>query len=74
MTMNQHAPPGVQGILDEATCIRKVDKDVVVFRVLHGYNQVVRTFKRKVRANGHEVRNAKLSSEVDGLGGGETAR
>jgi hypothetical protein len=51
-----------------------MDKDIVVFRVLHGDNKVVRTFQRKVRANGHEVRNAKLSSEVDGLGGGETAR
>lgn len=51
-----------------------MDKDVVIFRVLHGYDQVVRTFRRKVLAHRHEVRNAKLSAEVDGLGSGETAR
>jgi hypothetical protein len=71
--MDQHAAPAIQGILDEATCIRKVDKDVVIFRVLHGYDQVVRTFRRKVLAHGHEVRDAKLSAEVDGLGGGEVS-
>jgi hypothetical protein len=46
-----------------------MDKDVVIFRVLHGYNQVVRTFRRKVLAHRQEVRNAKLSAEVDRLGG-----
>jgi hypothetical protein len=49
-----------------------VDKDVVVFGVLHGYNQVVRTFRRKVLAHRQEVRDAKLSAEVDGLGGSKT--
>jgi hypothetical protein len=73
MTMDQYATPALQGILDEATRIRKVDKDVFIFRVLHGYNQVVRTFQRKVRAHGYEVSNAKLSAEVDGLRGGKTA-
>jgi hypothetical protein len=74
MTMDQHTAPAIQGILDEVTRIRKVNKDVVIFRVLHGYDQVVRAFRRKVLAHRHEVRNAKLSSQVDGLGGGETAR
>lgn len=74
MTVDQHAAPAIQGILDEATRIRKVDKDVVIFRVLHGYNQVVGTFQRNVRAHRHEVRDAKLSTEVEGLGCGETAR
>ena len=50
-----------------------MDKDVVVFRVLHGYNQVVRTFRRKVLAHRQEVRDAKLSAEVDGLGTSKTA-
>jgi hypothetical protein len=50
-----------------------MDKDVVIFRVLHGYNQVVRTFRRKVLAHRQEVRNAKLSAEVDRLGGSKTA-
>jgi len=50
-----------------------VYKDVVVFRVVNGYNQVIRTFRRKVLAHRQEVRDAKLSAEVDGLGGGKTA-
>jgi hypothetical protein len=50
-----------------------VDEDVIVFRVLHGYDQVVRTFRRKVLAHREEVRNAKLSAEFDGLGGSKTA-
>ena len=50
-----------------------MDKDVVVFRVLHGYNQVVRTLRRKVLAHRQEVRDAKLSAEVDGLGTSKTA-
>ena len=41
-TVNQNAASAVQGIQDEATCVREVDEDVVVFRVLHRYNQVVR--------------------------------
>lgn len=51
-----------------------MDKNVVVFRVLHGYNQVVGTFQRKVLAHRHEVRDAKLSAKVDGLGGSKTVR
>lgn len=51
-----------------------MDKDVVVFRVLHGYNVVVRTFGRKVLAHRQEVRDAKLSAEVDGLGGSKTVK
>jgi hypothetical protein len=35
---------------------------------------VVRTFRRKVLAHRQEVRNAKLSAEVDGLGGSKTVR
>jgi hypothetical protein len=50
-----------------------VDKDVIVFRVMHGYSQVVRTFRRKVLAHRQEVCDAKLSAEVDGLGGSKTA-
>jgi hypothetical protein len=73
MTVYQHAPPAFHGILDKATCAREVDEDIVVFRVLHGYNQVVRTFRRKVLAHRQEVRDAKLSAEVDGLGGSKTA-
>lgn len=34
---------------------------------------VVRTFRRKVLAHRQEVRNAKLTAEVDGLGGSKTA-
>jgi hypothetical protein len=45
MTVDKHAAPAIQGILDEATRIRKVDKDIFIFRVLHGYNQVVGTFE-----------------------------
>jgi len=41
-TVNQNAASAVQGIQDEVTCVRKVDEDVIVFRVLHRYNQVVR--------------------------------
>lgn len=73
MTVDKHAPPAIQGILNKATRIRKVDEDIVIFRVLHGYNQVVGTFQWKVRAHGYEVRDAKLSTEVEGLGCGETA-
>lgn len=51
MTVDQHAAPAIQGFLDETTRIRKVDKDVVIFRVVHGYNQVVGTFQRNVRAH-----------------------
>ena len=72
MTVYQHASPAFHGILDKATCTRKVDKDVVVFRVLHGYNHVVRTLRREVLAHRQEVRDAKLSAEVDGLGGSKT--
>lgn len=72
--MNQNAASAVQGILDEATCIRKVDKDVIVFRVLHGYNHVVRPLQRIVLARRDNVRDPKLSTEVDGLDGGETVR
>jgi hypothetical protein len=72
MTVYQHASPAFNGILDKATCAREVDKDVLVFRVLHGYNEVVRTFRRKVLAHRQEVRDAKLSAEFDGLGGSKT--
>ena len=50
-----------------------MDKDIIVFRVLHGYDQVVRTFRREVLAHRQEVGNAKLSAEFDGLGGSKTA-
>ena len=73
MTVYQHTSPALHGILDKATCAREVDKDVIVFRVLHGYNEVVRAFRRKVLAHRQEMRNAKLSAEVDGLGGSKTA-
>lgn len=49
-----------------------MDKNVVVFRVLHGYDQVVMTFRREILAHRHEVRDAKLPAEVDGLGGSKT--
>jgi hypothetical protein len=72
MTVYQHASPAFNGILDKATCAREVDKNVLVFRVLHGYGEVVRTFRRKVLAHGQEVSNAKLSAEFDGLGRSKT--
>src|SRR6267142_431111 len=74
ITVNQNAASVVQGILDEATYVRKVDKDVIVFRVLHGYNHVVRPLQRIVLARRDNVRDPKLSAEVDGLDGGETVR
>lgn len=49
-----------------------MDKDVLVLRVLHGYDHVVRTFRRKVLTHRQEVRNAKLTAELDGLGGSKT--
>lgn len=73
MTVYQHASPTFNSILDKATCAREVDKDVLVFGVLHGYNEVIRTFQRKVLAHRQEVGNAKLSAEFDGLGGSKTA-
>jgi hypothetical protein len=45
MTVDKHSAPAIQGFLDEATRIRKVNKDIVIFRVLHGYNQVVGAFQ-----------------------------
>jgi hypothetical protein len=74
MTVNQDAASVVQGILDEATCVGKVDEDVGIFRVLHGYDHMVRSLQRMVRTHGDNVRDAKLSAEVDGLGGGETVQ
>jgi hypothetical protein len=73
-TVNQDAASVVHSILYEATRVRKVDEDVCVFRILHGYNQMVRSLQRKVRTRGDDVRDAKLSAEVDGLGGGETVQ
>jgi len=71
ITVNQNVASVVQGLLDEATCVREVDKDVIVFRVLHGYNHVVRPLQRIVLARRNNVRDPKLSAEVDGLDGGE---
>jgi hypothetical protein len=61
-------------MLDEATRVRKVDEDVIVFRVLHGYNHVVRPLQRVLLARRDNVRDRKLSAEVNGLDGGETVR
>ena len=72
--MNQDAASAVQCILDEATCVRKVDEDVGVFGVLHGYNHMVRPLQRIVRTRGDDVRDAKLSAKFDGLGGGDTVQ
>ena len=72
--MNQNAASVVQGILDEATCVRKVDEDIIVFGVLHGYNHVVRPLQRVVLARRDNVCDPKLSAEVDGLDSGETVR
>jgi len=73
-TVNEDAASVIHSFLDEATCVRKVDEDVGVFRVLHRYNHMVRSLQRKVRTRGDDVRDAKLSAEVGRLGGGETVR
>ena len=72
MTVNQDATSVVQGVLDEATCVRKVDEDVFVFRVLHGYDHVVGPLQRVVLAGRDNVRDSKLSAEVDRLDGSKT--
>lgn len=72
--MNQNAASVIQGFLDEATCVRKVDEDVIIFRVLHGYDHVVRTLQRVVLARRDDMRDPKLSAEVGRLDGGETVR
>jgi hypothetical protein len=72
--VNQDAASVVQGMLDEATRVRKVDEDVIVFRVLHGYNHVVWPLQRVLLARRDNVRDPKLTAEVNGLDGGETVR
>jgi len=70
--MHQHATSALHGISDEATCPGKVDKDIVVFVVMNGYNHVVRPLQGIILAHRYDVRDAILAAEVDRLGGGET--
>jgi hypothetical protein len=72
--VHQHATSSLNRISNEVTCPGKVDKDVVVFVVLNGYNHVVRPLQRIILAHGYDVGDAILETEVDGLGGGETVR
>jgi len=70
-TVHQHATSALHGISDEATCLGKVDKDVIVFVVMDGYNHVVRPLEGIILAHGYDVRDAILAAEVDRLGCGE---
>lgn len=63
MTVNQHPAAAIQGGLYKATRKREVYEDIIVFRVLHWYSQVVGSLWRIIWANRDEVGYA--TTEVD---------
>jgi hypothetical protein len=63
VTVNQHPAAAIQGGLDKATCNGEVYEDVIVFRVLHWYSQVVGSLWRIIWADRDEVGYA--TTEVD---------